>query len=154
MHFRHHLHHPSCYHGRGYQLPHRFQTKRSHRSPSNSSVNSTYFQFYSVINHNRTALYLYNNIIQIFKSPIRFSLREFEEVYVASTSASDLFCPPRLNVDRHRQAYLFYGRASPFTSVYVGFETVAGFTQRTPPSLDLQFPCSTDVVRLGIKPHG
>ncbi|CAN6852048.1 unnamed protein product, partial [Brassica oleracea] len=32
------------------------------------------------------------------------------------------------------------------------FETVTRFTQRTPPSPDLQSSSSTDVVRLGIKP--
>ncbi|CAN7040251.1 unnamed protein product [Brassica rapa subsp. trilocularis] len=53
---------------------------------------------------------------------------------------------------RHRQTYPLHGRASPFTSVYVRFETVTRFTQRTPPSPDLQSSSSTDVVRLGIKP--
>ncbi|CAN7122896.1 unnamed protein product [Brassica rapa subsp. narinosa] len=67
--------------------------------------------------------------------------------------SSDFLCLLlRLNVDRHRQTYPFHGRASPFTSVYVRFETVTRFTQRTLPSPDLQSSSSTDVVRLRIKP--
>ncbi|KAF3602948.1 hypothetical protein F2Q69_00036971 [Brassica cretica] len=51
-----------------------------------------------------------------------------------------------------RQVYSFHGRASPFTSVYVEFETVARFAWLTPLSVDLQSPCSNDVVMLKIKP--
>ena len=49
------------------------------------------------------------------------------------------FCPPpRLNVDQRRQAYPFHGCASPFTSVYVEFETIPSFTRRTSPLPDIQ----------------
>ncbi|KAG2327255.1 hypothetical protein Bca4012_036253 [Brassica carinata] len=60
--------------------------------------------------------------------------------------SSDFFDPPPcLNVDRRSQAYPFHGRASPFS--------FARFTRRTPPSPDLQSPCSTNIVMRGIKPH-
>ncbi|WZY72734.1 hypothetical protein YC2023_004974 [Brassica napus] len=51
-----------------------------------------------------------------------------------------------------RQVYSFHGRASPFTSVYVEFDTVARFTWLTPVSVDLQSPCSNNVAMLIIKP--
>ncbi|CAF1860780.1 unnamed protein product, partial [Brassica oleracea] len=66
------------------------------------------------------------------------------------------FCPPsHLNVDRRVKfiSFTVVLHPSPFTSVYVEFETVARFTWLTPLSPHLRSPCSNDVVMLGTKPR-